>query len=147
MKILQILYDYAHLRQAIELQGVLLSAGYDAELVEKTEEDIYSYIPSVTPSNCQMLVSVNAFGFEKSAVDGGSFYNRTPVNTVAVLYDPIETYSPCLKQRINYTTSFLSLDINGSSYIEKNHPHIYHARSIKSIDAIPSYLNELDWRY
>lgn len=147
-KNIYLLYNSSDSSHADTIKALLTDADYSVTDKCLSESEVYPYIKDIGPDSCQLFISVNAIGFAQIALDGGSIYNRTPINTLAVIFDKIENNSGYLSQRINYTTHFLVSASSDVDYIHTNHPHIYHVQSMDDISYLINYLDGvMDWRF
>ena len=132
---------------AEQLEAILSYDGYSVYTMSKTYNDVYLSVVDISPSDCQLIISIDGFGFERTAPDGGSYYNRTPVNVLAILFNHADDYERFLKQRINYTISFLVPSSEDADFFRTRLEHIYHVDTYSSLDDIPAYLESFDWRF
>lgn len=132
---------------AERIESILLYAGYEPFVVIKSYDNVYLSITEIRPEDCQLIISVDGFGFEKAAADGGSYFNRTPVNVLAILFNHAADYETFLKRRINYTVSFLVPGEEDVVFFRSNLKHIYHVDSYSSLEDLPAYLETFDWRF
>lgn len=132
---------------AERVDTILSYAGYNSNIITKSYEDVYIFVSKITPADCQLIISLDAFGFEKTAPDGGLYFNQTPVNTLAILFRPASNYDSFFNCRINYTTSILTQSKTDMIYLQEHHKHIYNVNWYSSIEELPIYLDNFDWRY
>lgn len=142
-----ILYHPEHKSRVDEIRPILEDADYYVHVSEVDAETIYDIIPTIAYNTCELVLTFDAFGFDRMNIDGGSYFNYTPVNVLSILFGPAENYAGTLKQRINYTISFLVPSDADVSFFREHLPHIYQVSVLASPDELPSYLDTMDWRF
>ena len=146
-KIIHILFSIEKHSDAVRIQSALLEAGYEAFLIDLTEDNAEIYASRVKPDQGQLFLVLDALGFSSTTVDGGCYYNYTPQNLVTVLTSPAASYGDIFDKRINYTISFLVTSPSDVTYMREHFPHIYHVDYLSDYHTLPVYLDQLDWRF
>ena len=129
------------------ISSILSDTDYQVYFMEKYAPELYTVIQNIRPSEFELAITVNAYGFESRNVDGGSYFNNTPVNIVSILTEPAETYHEQLNQRINYTVIFLVKTENDVAWFRSNLPHIHQVFKLPELSALPDFLKHMDWRF
>lgn len=141
---------YSHLDEPIakSISKALSSKDYlVSETTLDNNESITDILSTISPDNCQLIISVNMAGFAATSSDGGASFNITPVNVLVYLTTAPSNYDLYLSRRMNYTIQFIVSSPKDKAYINNNHPHIRQTDYLQSIDDLPSFLNEMDWRF
>lgn len=153
MKHIHILYhtisDPGQRQLAEQYSAVLRDAGYTTELfcLNSVDETI-KYMPKPKTGNCQMVISLNLAGFHLMTTGNCSSMNHLTVNIVNLIDCSPKMFSFNLKQRMNYTMSFILSSEEDANYMKENFPHIRNVYWSSSFaEFLPAYLEELDWRY
>ncbi len=134
---------------ALSLSQKLSEHGYDVkEYCLNSHPETVEYINTVSPASCQLIITVNLAGFDAVTTEGCTVLNSLPMNIVNCITAEPEQWADCLKNRINYTMSFLVPSESSADYIRTSFPHIYHVCAAESLpDFLPGYLETMDWRY
>ncbi len=146
-KHIDILYLPLDVKTANSIKRELSDSGYDISMSELDETRFLSYISSINPKDCQLIISVNMAGFAGFSSDGGATFNKTPINVISLLTVSPKPYEPYLKRRLNYTISFLVLSDSDKEYMKQTFTHIYNVDTLSALSDLPDYLNNLDWRF
>ena len=153
MKNIHILYsnliDKTQKQKASQYSDILKKAGYTTELFcLNSRDDTARYMDKAKPDACQLIVSLNMAGYNLSTTGNCSSMNHLTMNIVNLIDCSPELFTFNLKQRMNFTMSFIFSSGEDAEYVKKNFPHIRNVLWVDSFtDFLPGYLEELDWRY
>lgn len=153
MKQIHILYNTVinkdQKKIADRLSGVLKKNGYKVTSYGfQNDEQIKDYVSTVTPHNCQLILTINMTAFSFVTTENSTALNTLPMNIVNYIDISPEIFKFQLEKRVNYTMSFIVSSSSAKQYITTNFPHIFHVDATTSIqDFLPDYLEKLDWRY
>lgn len=153
MKHIHILYhtisDPGQKQLAKQYSEVLGKAGYTTELFcLNSVDETTKYMSKPKPDNCQMVISLNLAGFHLMTTGNCSSMNHLTMNVVNLIDCSPEMFTFNLKQRMNYTMSFIFSSEKYAKYVKENFPHIRNVYwSSSFLEFLPVYLKELDWRY